>query len=51
MPKKQLEKKLWELWVFFWWWILYKGQRNPFKLWKEQQKIAKVVPVTIEIME
>lgn len=30
-------KKLDYAWVFFWWWLVYHGDRNPYKLWREDQ--------------
>ena len=34
-------KKASELWTFFWWWLLYHGDRNPARLWKENKELER----------
>lgn len=31
--------KVKEVWIFFWWWIMYHGDESPVRLWKESKSL------------
>jgi len=33
--------RLAKYWVYFWWWLLYHGDENPIKLWREADELKR----------
>lgn len=39
--RQTMKDKIIKVWVFFWWWIIYHGNRLPWNLWRESEETHK----------